>query len=504
MDKLLLECVCGHRMQVPGDSLGRSAKCTKCGNVIQIGEQNARPVDGANPKAQATAMRKRIGDLLVEAGLITRHQLHEGLTLQQSKGGKLAQVLISLDYIDLPTFVDFLARQPGVASIDLLNYQIADELIELVPRELAIKHEVFPIDKMGKHLTLGMACPLDSAAINDIETATGLRVKALLVPQNDLRAALDRYYPEDHYQEPAKFPNVRERSAAKIESSLKMGQVGDLVRRIDGLPALPDTVHRIREVMDDINTSVAEVAGMVGGDPALAAKVLSVANSAAYGFSNRVDDLNLAVALMGLKETYSIVLSAAVIDLFDKSKNFDYAAFWADASNCAQAALIVAKTAGEDKQSGFFSAGLLHDIGRLALLEAVPKRYAKIPGDAIGLELIDHEERLVGLSHTEAGYVLAEHWNFPPDLADPIRGHHASEFTGDAARHTAAVAIADRITRCSPSDGAEKERVLEECANGFAVLGLESQAAGNLFDEIAKIDRSDAPWSAGVHPAERT
>ena len=69
------------------------------------------------------------------------------------------------------------------------------ELLALVPAEIARKHELFPIDKMGKLLTVGMVCPLDKAAITDVEACTGLRIKPMLCTTADVRKALDRYYP---------------------------------------------------------------------------------------------------------------------------------------------------------------------------------------------------------------------------------------------------------------------------------------------------------------------
>ena len=139
-----------------------------------------------------TMAKRRIGELLVDSGLIQKEQLQEGLALQAAKGGKIVETLISLGYLNAEAFVSFLARQPGVASIDLSKYEIPRELIGLIPREMAVKHEIFPIDRLGRLLTVGMVCPLDSATVKDIEERTGLRVKPLLCAPNDIRAAIER------------------------------------------------------------------------------------------------------------------------------------------------------------------------------------------------------------------------------------------------------------------------------------------------------------------------
>ena len=89
--------------------------------------------------------------------------------------------------------------------------------------------------------------------------------------------------------------------------------------------------------MQEPDSSIDDIASVISLDPPIAAKVLSVANSAAYGFPNRVESLSLAVTLMGLRETYSIVLSAAVLDMFETSRHFDYEAFWMASVCCAAA-----------------------------------------------------------------------------------------------------------------------------------------------------------------------
>ena len=148
--------------------------------------QALRKAGGDLPMRRLAA---RIGDMLIEAGLITAKQRNEALAVQSKQGGKTVEILLSLGHLTTHDFVEFLAKQPGVASIDLANYEISADLIELVPKDFAIKHEVFPIDRMGKLLTLGMVCPLDTKTIEKLEELTGLRVKPLLCSADDLRAS---------------------------------------------------------------------------------------------------------------------------------------------------------------------------------------------------------------------------------------------------------------------------------------------------------------------------
>src|SRR5690606_9336911 len=186
----------------------------------------------------------------------------------------------------------------GVASLNLSNYEVPRELVALVPREFALKHEVFPIDRLGKLLTVGMVCPLDAATIGELERFSGLRVKPILCSAQDIRQAIQRYYP------PEGILGVAEGTSGagpvplplqRLETSLRLRNVVALIRGIEGLPTLPETVARVRQAMAEPGSSIEDVAQIVNTDPPLAARVLRVANSAAYGFPHRIDNLRLAV-----------------------------------------------------------------------------------------------------------------------------------------------------------------------------------------------------------------
>lgn len=437
-----------------------------------------------------TMARRRIGELLVDAGLIQKEQLQEGLNTQAAKGGKIVETLIALGYLDAEAFVGFLARQPGVASIDLSKYEIPRELIELIPREMAVEHEIFPIDKLGRLLTVGMVCPLDSATVQRIEERTGLRVKPLLCAPSDIRSAIERYYPPSDIKKEHAAPTAAPGAevdlpdATGIRASIRLTNAANLIRQIDTLPALPETVRRVQEATLDPLSSVRDVADIIVLDPPIAAKVLSVANSAAYGFPQRVDDVGLAVSLLGLRETYAIVLSAAVVNVFDKSKAFDYRAFWVESMCCAAATRIIAKASGRKRQIGVFSGGLLHDIGRLALSEVAPDLYSKIDHGLDGEELIAAEEELIGLSHTEAGHLLAGHWGLPIEIAEPIRFHHRPELAVDAKENVAIVAIANHMARALQTKLEDSGPLLEIISPSLVVLGLDRESAEAMLDEF--------------------
>jgi HD-like signal output (HDOD) protein len=292
---------------------------------------------------------------------------------------------------------------------------------------------------MGKLLTVGMAFPLDVATIRSLEDTTGLRVKALLCNPVDIRNAIQHYYistPET--------AEAAEREQGQIDSGVRVESVAALIRQIDVLPTLPQTVQQVQEAATSPDSSAKEVAKIVSRDPAISGKLLKLANSAAYGFTHQVDNVELATSLLGLRETIMAVTSSAVVTLTEGSSHFDHEAYWRQSTMCAVAAKKIGEASGLKKMPGLFTAGLLCEIGRFALCESAPERYAKISKELSDAEMLAAEEKVFGIGHAEAGYLLAEHWGLPPDLVEPIRFHLAPDQAQACPEITSVVAIAAR------------------------------------------------------------
>ncbi len=141
--------------------------------------------------------RRPIGQLLITEGLITSQQLNQALALQAGNGGRIVNQLIALGHLTSHSFVSFVARQPGMTSIDLTHYRVSEELAGLIPRDFAYDRQVCPIDKLGHLLTVGMVCPLDETTIADLCHITGLSVKPMLCTAESLIGAIHRCYPDD-------------------------------------------------------------------------------------------------------------------------------------------------------------------------------------------------------------------------------------------------------------------------------------------------------------------
>ena len=432
---------------------------------------------------------KRVGELLIEAGLIDEQQLSEALSLQRAQGGKTVEILISLGHVTAQSFMRFLGHQ-GLGSIDLERYEIDPELLRLVPRDFALTHELIPVDWMKGLLTVAMVCPLDVKTIGELENLTGLRVKALLCSAEDVRSSIERYYTE-----PETGGGAEASSPEGLAAPLKLRSVACLIRQMDSFPRLPGTIHKLREAIQDPESCAEDIAQVISTDPSVAAKLLSVANSSAYGLPRRVDSLRLAVSLMGPKETYLTALSIAVVDLREKSKTFNYKQFWMDSLMCASVAGIVAKALGHEGMPGLFAAGLLRDIGRLALADFAPDGYGEIGKGLEEDNLVAAEEEAFGVAHPEVGYLLAEHWSFPADIMETIRFHHCPDQANDARDMAIIVALAGRLIRPAREGGEKNRDLFSAWVNILTGLELDEEVVTDLHEQVATLQNTQFLWN---------
>ncbi len=201
------------------------------------------------------------------------------------------------------------------------------------------------------------------------------------------------------------------------------------------LRAIPAVALQALERMSDPELSVPELAGIIRNDPAIVARLLSVANSAACGLQVKVSDPQQVVALLGKPAVISIVLSLALAPPGDipPGERHHYRRYWTEAVMMATSAERLARNVDSLKRSllkpaDFFTAGLLADVGRLAFLQNQDIDYAGVLDEAIDNGEFPRaaEERLLGTTHVAASMVLLRMWNAPEFIRTAVKHHHHS------------------------------------------------------------------------------
>ncbi|MBC7082189.1 MAG: Flp pilus assembly complex ATPase component TadA [Firmicutes bacterium] len=140
------------------------------------------------------ARRRKLGEILIDAGVLTQEDLDKALAVQKERGGRLGSVLVSLGLIDEDIMLTALETQLGIPRVELARYIINPEVARLLPEAFVRSHKVFPIERVGDRITLAMADPLDVFAIDDVRISTGLEVDPVIASEAEIEAAIAECY----------------------------------------------------------------------------------------------------------------------------------------------------------------------------------------------------------------------------------------------------------------------------------------------------------------------
>ncbi len=229
-----------------------------------------------------------------------------------------------------------------------------------------------------------------------------------------------------------------------------MPSATQLVQGIETLASLPAVYQRVKAVVDNPDSSVADLARVVSSDPGITARVLKVVNSVYFGLMSRVETVSHAVSILGMQQLHDIVLASSLASVFKgiRPADMDMRRFWSDSVLRALFARAAAENRGLREVERVFLEGLLADIGHLVMYLKVPEATARARTEALagGLALDAVERRLVGCDYAEVGAALASLWKLPKrfaaTLADQIHPSLAAE---EYAREAALLHLADKV-----------------------------------------------------------
>ncbi|MBA9084231.1 type IV pilus assembly protein PilB [Fontibacillus solani] len=140
------------------------------------------------------AVKKRLGDLLVESAIISEDQLQEALREQRKSKQKLGDLLITQGYITEQQLIEVLEFQLGIPHVSLFKYQIDPAITQIIPESMARRYQVIPFYKDGDRLMVAMTDPLDYFAIEELRMSTGFRIEPAISSKDELQRALARFY----------------------------------------------------------------------------------------------------------------------------------------------------------------------------------------------------------------------------------------------------------------------------------------------------------------------
>ena len=254
---------------------------------------------------------------------------------------------------------------------------------------------------------------------------------------------------------------------------------------LDKIPPLPGVVLELLQSLDDCNANFNALAKKIGQDPALSARVLRVVNSPFYGLAGRVGNLSEAVMVLGFSAIRSLTLAASLTARFSLRPvaGMDPLRLWEHSFTCALAAQRLAPAAGLSPDTAF-TAGLLHDIGIMAILVQVPERFAELLNACpdCAARAVAERERF-GASHDEIGARLLAAWRLPQPIVSAVRWHHEPAQVDE--RLVDLVHVADLVAHERAGIGLPAPRgdVVEAA---LARLGLDWRGCGEALGAIGE------------------
>lgn len=265
-----------------------------------------------------------------------------------------------------------------------------------------------------------------------------------------------------------------------------------IVDRVRTMPALPAPITRLFVMLGDPRSSAADAEAVIRPDAALTANILRLVNSAFFGLSRSVTSVRQAVALLGLRRVLESATSVSMLKFVPSTLpgyGIDARAYW---DHCAATAVISEELIAElglPTQELAFTAGLLHDVGKLAIASYLlgDAKWKTARFDAYAPSFLEAEELALGTTHAAVGAMLALRWQLPETLVWVTRWHHQPESAGDAAPAVLldVVHLADALAHSLGYGADQGELSRTASAQAAARLGvrvrrLESVAAASM------------------------
>jgi putative nucleotidyltransferase with HDIG domain len=208
-----------------------------------------------------------------------------------------------------------------------------------------------------------------------------------------------------------------------------------ILKSIQTLPPFPATIQKVMALAGDPDSSLTELVAVVRFDQAITANILRICNSAYFGLGRPVDNVNDAIMHMGKKNVLRAVMTAGLSRYFRTQKGYDVKGgdLWEHAVAVALMSQICAARLSRPDDPRLFTAGVLHDIGKMVLGEFVHESWPKIQElvENKKYSFLEAEEEVIGVNHAELGGEIALIWKFPDEILKAIAFHHRPDLLAD-------------------------------------------------------------------------
>jgi putative nucleotidyltransferase with HDIG domain len=263
------------------------------------------------------------------------------------------------------------------------------------------------------------------------------------------------------------------------------------INKVSNLSPLPMVVRKVMEISNDPNSTATSLGSVIKKDQSLTAKILKIVNSAYFGFYRKISNIDQAIVILGFEEIKNITIATSLMQSFPTDYNFvlNRDDFWMHSLSCAFISKALCSSSLELNAEDAFVVGLIHDIGKLVLLQHLNQPYnLVIYNSAEHIEKLHKVEKaMIGVSHAEVGGILAENWKLPRQLVDAISNHHDPEKAGPDALYTHIAHIANYFSHKYQLGMSYNPKPDDVSKMSLKALGLDKIYLEDLWKKI-KID----------------
>lgn len=263
-----------------------------------------------------------------------------------------------------------------------------------------------------------------------------------------------------------------------------------LVQGMVDLVPLPQAYVRIRQAVDDPDSDLRDLAGIVSSDPALAGRVLRLVNSAYLGLMAPIDSIDHAVRVLGMRQIHDMALATSAVGSLSRLRGdlYDIQGFWRLSVYSAACARELARRVGLPAPERLFLCGLLHNIGSLVIAHEMPEACAETSARAreLGRPYYELQRERLDFDYAEVSAELLRHWNLSVGLVLPVMLHTrvidnlAAEDQPDAA----VVSIAATTARAVTWQSEHSEPVPEYDTGALALTGIDAASIDTLMSQV--------------------
>lgn len=267
------------------------------------------------------------------------------------------------------------------------------------------------------------------------------------------------------------------------------------VKNIKNLPTIPIIAQEVLDLLNDNMLSVDRLETIVQKDPAISAKILSVANSAFFGFQVTTDALGHAMMRIGFNNVKNIALGISLMTILDdgkRGKAFDYQKIFNHSVAVGFTARLLSRNLKLNTAEESLMSGMLHDLGYLVLNRYFPEKYEEVL-NAFQKEksLLDAEKKVLDFTHADIGMWLAEEWKLPDIVLDTNLFHHAPSLAKRNEKHIAMIHIADYLTAKNIMSPTEKDPNYPLDPASLEILGISETRLKDLEESLGGVPFSD-------------